>query len=142
MSVETQSISAPLNSCFRKYDSFIKSVQRSPRAIEGSKNLTKTPIELHSIGEWQDEMGRLRMWAANIGAHRVGQPSLDFRLRDSSHIREQIIGLLNDVLRRLEDAQEFLLMKVYEPCEHFAQCGSTCASCGQNITECAFFSDS
>ena len=49
----------------------------------------------HDTGElglipaaWEDELGRLRMWAANIGAHQTGQSSLDFRLRDSSYIRE------------------------------------------------------
>jgi hypothetical protein len=34
---------------------------------------------------WADELGRLRVWAANIGAHQTGQSSLDYRLRDASH---------------------------------------------------------
>lgn len=44
-----------------------------------------------------DELGRLRVWAANIGAHRTGRISLDFRLRDAPHIRTQIQGLLYDL---------------------------------------------
>ena len=48
------------------------------------------------------------MWAANIGAHQTGQSSLDFRLRDSSHIHEQILKLLHDLLERLQDAREVL----------------------------------
>jgi hypothetical protein len=38
-----------------------------------------------SVRKWEDELGRLRVWAANIGAHQSGQSSLDYRLRDASH---------------------------------------------------------
>ena len=48
------------------------------------------------------------MWAANIGAHETGQCSLDFRLRDASHVRVQIIKLLQGLLRRLQDARDVL----------------------------------
>ncbi|KAL8876283.1 MAG: hypothetical protein Q9198_005496, partial [Flavoplaca austrocitrina] len=64
-------------------------------------------IEKHeglSITDWDDERGRLRMWAANIGAHHTGQSSLDFRLRDSTQIQEQVIRLLENLARQLEDA--------------------------------------
>ena len=39
--------------------------------------------ETLSMGQWEDELGRLRMWAANIGAHRTGQsfPRLSFARR-------------------------------------------------------------
>ena len=57
---------------------------------------------------WQDEYGRLCMWAANIGAHQTGQSSLDFRLRDSSHIRRQLIKLLDEIPRRLQDVKEIV----------------------------------
>ncbi|KAL9026470.1 MAG: hypothetical protein Q9196_004869 [Gyalolechia fulgens] len=58
-----------------------------------------------SIPDWEDERGRLRMWAANIGAHQTGQSSLDFRLRDSSQIQQQIIRLLENIARLLQDAR-------------------------------------
>lgn len=61
------------------------------------------------VETWQDELGRLRMWAANIGAHQKGQSSLDFRLRDASHIHQQIIKLLDDLLGTLRDAQDVLV---------------------------------
>ena len=61
-----------------------------------------------SIGQWEDELGRLRMWAANIGAHKTGQSSLDFRLRDASHIRNQILKLLKNVEASIDSAQELL----------------------------------
>ena len=52
---------------------------------------------------WLDELGRLRVWAANIGAHQIGQSSLDYRLRDASHIKDQIIRLLERLQRLLVD---------------------------------------
>ena len=55
---------------------------------------------------WQDELGRLRIWASNIGAHQTNQSSLDYRLRDSSHIRQQIIKLLDGVVQTLRDARD------------------------------------
>ena len=54
-----------------------------------------------SSTSWTDELGRLRIWAANIGAHQIGQSSLDFRLRDASHIKDQILSLLADLLEVL-----------------------------------------
>ncbi|KAG6986645.1 hypothetical protein G7Y79_00075g099170 [Physcia stellaris] len=48
------------------------------------------------------------MWAANIGAHKTGQSSLDFRLRDASHIRNQILKLLKHVEASIDSAQELL----------------------------------
>ena len=62
-----------------------------------------------SVIPWQDELGRLRVWTANIGAHQQGQLSLDCRLRDASHIREQVVQLLRDLGNILEDAKGALL---------------------------------
>ena len=61
-----------------------------------------------NITGWEDELGRLRIWAANIGAHQTNQSSLDFRLRDASHVREQVIELLAALMKRLEDARDVL----------------------------------
>ncbi|OCT51697.1 hypothetical protein CLCR_07890 [Cladophialophora carrionii] len=58
---------------------------------------------------WTDELGRLRVWAANIGAHQTGQSSLDYRLRDASHIKAQTLKLLERLRRTLDDAEEFLI---------------------------------
>lgn len=52
---------------------------------------------------WYDERGRLRIWAANVGAHQTGQSSLDFRLRDTSHVRQEILDLLADLRGLLDD---------------------------------------
>lgn len=53
---------------------------------------------------WRDEVGRFRIWASNIGAHQKGQSSLDYRLRDASHIRDQINQLLQDLKDVLDEA--------------------------------------
>ena len=65
-------------------------------------------VEGLSVSGWYDELGRLRIWAANIGAHHVNQTSLDFRLRDASHVRGQIVKLLERLIQRLGDAKDIL----------------------------------
>lgn len=57
-----------------------------------------------AMQRWEDELGRLRVWAANIGIHQTGETSLDYRLRDASHIKNETVrllqrfqGLLNDL---------------------------------------------
>lgn len=43
-----------------------------------------------------DEFGRFKVWSSNIGAHRSGRSSLDYRLRDASHIQKRVLELLED----------------------------------------------
>ncbi|OJD24621.1 hypothetical protein ACJ73_04019 [Blastomyces percursus] len=47
------------------------------------------------LPQLQDEYGRLRVWTGNIGAHQSGRSSLEYRLRDASHIRAQVASLLD-----------------------------------------------
>jgi hypothetical protein len=69
---------------------------------------------------WLDELGRLRVWAANIGAHQIGQSSLDYRLRDASHIKDQIIRLLERLQRLLVDLKEVFGAPREEPEDQFS----------------------
>ncbi|KAJ5089481.1 hypothetical protein N7532_008165 [Penicillium argentinense] len=57
---------------------------------------------------WQDELGRLRVWAANIGVHKSGKGSLDVQLRDALHIKDQTLRLLERLLERLQRTAEDL----------------------------------
>lgn len=65
----------------------------SPNLLECLRRFTflTTHLELSTFevevpqAAWGDELGRLRVWAANIGAHQTGQSSLDYRLRNASH---------------------------------------------------------
>ncbi|KAJ5153674.1 uncharacterized protein N7500_009113 [Penicillium coprophilum] len=55
---------------------------------------------------WSDELGRLRIWAGNIGAHQTGQSSLDYRLRDASHLKNETVKILQRMLRVLRDISD------------------------------------
>ena len=89
------SISSSIAVCLKAFNEFIEDFN--------DPNIEQ-PERLY-VSQWQDELGRLRMWAANIGAHQTGQSSLDYRLRDSSHIRQQIIKLLDEIVERLKDVR-------------------------------------
>jgi hypothetical protein len=52
-----------------------------------------------------DEFGRFKVWSSNIGAHRSGRSSLDYRLRDASHIQKRVLELLEDLNRSLEEGE-------------------------------------
>ena len=89
-------ISAVLIECLQLYNNLLVREEISALEAEVPKTL------------WQDELGRLRVWAANIGAHQTGQSSLDYRLRDASHIKDQVIKLLSSLCRTLQELEELL----------------------------------
>ena len=92
------SISSSIIACLKSFNEFIGEI----------RNLQDKDVRGAVASAWEDELGRIRMWATNIGAHQTGQSSLNFRLRDASHVREQIIKLLQGLLRRLQDARDVL----------------------------------
>lgn len=57
---------------------------------------------------WLDELGRLRVWSGNVGAHQMGQSSLDYRLRDASHLKDETIKLLGRMLRVLQEVVDVM----------------------------------
>ncbi|KAJ5490350.1 hypothetical protein N7453_011175 [Penicillium expansum] len=61
-----------------------------------------------SKNRWLDELGRLRVWAGNIGSHQTGQSSLDYRLRDASHLKDETVKLLQRLLRLLRDLADVI----------------------------------
>jgi hypothetical protein len=69
-------------------------------------------LEIYSsqvpLSVWNDELGRLRVWATNVGAHQRGQSSLDYRLRDASHIKQQILNLLNELEVTVSEIEQLL----------------------------------
>ena len=50
-----------------------------------------------------DEYGRFNVWAGNIGAHQAGRVSLDFRLREAVHIKDQVVSLLTHLSEAIDD---------------------------------------
>ena len=54
-----------------------------------------------------DQLGRLKIWAGNIGAFQeLPLPSsLDYRLREAPRIVDQVIELLNDLNETLQEGR-------------------------------------
>ena len=97
-SILEDSVSASLKSCLDSFENF--------NTLLKAKSLSHDTDAVPSL--WEDELGRLRIWAANIGAHQSGQSSLDFRLRDASHIRQHIVELVHDLCSTIREAAEVL----------------------------------
>jgi GATA zinc finger len=93
--MDTRTISASLQPCLRLFNDFA-----------GRNDLAAH--EEVSNASWHEQLGRLRIWSANIGAHQTGHSSLDYRLRDASHIRKRILSLLDGLKRALEETIELL----------------------------------
>ncbi|KAK4442334.1 hypothetical protein QBC34DRAFT_455118 [Podospora aff. communis PSN243] len=68
--------------------------------------------DTHALSKtFQDQFARFKIWAGNIGAHRTGRSSLDYRLRDASHLRGQTIRLLENLTKLIEEASSICLGK-------------------------------
>jgi hypothetical protein len=52
-----------------------------------------------------DTFDRFKVWAGNIGAHRRGQSSLDYRLRDASHILQKVLRFLSEIQSSLAEGK-------------------------------------
>jgi len=54
-----------------------------------------------------DQLGRLQVWAAHSGAHRAetSKLSLDYRLREASHMHSRISGFLAELDRDLHQGK-------------------------------------
>ncbi|KAL8791920.1 MAG: hypothetical protein Q9195_005496 [Heterodermia aff. obscurata] len=74
-------------------------------AIQGSLS---DPLDSYQITEsWvQDELGRFRVWLGNVGAHRSGRISLDYRLREAASMRDSVLELLDDLRNNIQEACE------------------------------------
>ena len=62
----------------------------------------------------QDECGRFKVWAENVGAHRTGHLSLDYRLREATRVKQLVVELLKDLTTALQDG--LLLYRRHRPC--------------------------
>ena len=76
-------------------------------------------LESPNLSGLLDDLGRFRVWAANAGAHRTGGGSLDYHLREASHVHTQVTKLLGDLYKGLEEGlcrlfeHELLLVSWY-----------------------------
>jgi hypothetical protein len=55
----------------------------------------------------QRQFDRFKMWVGNIGAHRKGQSSLDFRLRDASHISKTVLSMLDRLHDLMDEGEDY-----------------------------------
>jgi hypothetical protein len=55
-----------------------------------------------------DEIGKFRLWCGNIAAHRRGRSSLDYKLREASHIRDRVLDLLRNLESIIREANEIV----------------------------------
>lgn len=57
-------------------------------------------IEGITLKNIENELGRFRVWAGNIGAHQVGgRASLDYRLREASDVKSEVVKILEYLKR-------------------------------------------
>ncbi|KGO59450.1 hypothetical protein PEX2_074300 [Penicillium expansum] len=89
-------IATVLNDCLKEFTESTNS---------GALTRYENEVSKH---RWLDELGRLRVWAGNIGAHQTGQSSLDYRLRDASHLKDETVKLLQRLLRLLRDLADVI----------------------------------
>ncbi len=61
-----------------------------------------------ALASFLDDFGRFNIWAGNIGAHQVGRASLDSRLAEASHIKLQVMKLLQYLSETLEEGEYHL----------------------------------
>lgn len=76
--------------------------------VRASDSFHTDPPNLSFVRQMTDENTRFKVWSGNIGAHRSGVSSLDYRLRDSSHIRNQVTSLLEELIGLLEDSNAII----------------------------------
>ncbi len=91
-----ETISSQVGQCLALFRSLVASP--SP---EGLKLSFPNADVVHQM---VDEQSRFKVWSGSLGAHRTSTSSLDYRLRDASHIKEQVGKLLKDLAQLLQDA--------------------------------------
>ncbi|KAF2470023.1 uncharacterized protein BDR25DRAFT_36073 [Lindgomyces ingoldianus] len=95
---DLSSIATHVRACFAGFQQACSSLAQANVAI-------KCKIPRGSIS---DELGRFRLWCANLAAHRKGKSSLDYKLREASHIKDRVIELLQSLETVIQEATEII----------------------------------
>lgn len=69
---------------------------------------TVVPDLCLSASAINDELGRFKIWAGNIGALQRDSRSLDYRLRDASQKQERVLQVLKDLLDSLQECSSII----------------------------------
>lgn len=101
------SIADQVNLCLQAFESLttMLSSQDTIPSTQGPSGRQVTTLR------FEDELDRFKVWAANIGAHHRGQRSLDYRLRDASHIRQRVLQFLSKLQSSLAEGKAFDITK-------------------------------
>ena len=91
-------ISNPVTNCLKLF-------QRLLSVDSPTSTNTSNQSILSSLRE---EEARFKVWVGNIGAHKTGRSSLEYRLRDASHIQKQVVELIADLTGLVEDARAII----------------------------------
>lgn len=97
------SIASLISDCIHSFQALQDSVEELGQHF--SEEITSAEVS--------DATGRFRVWTKNIGAHKAGQNSLDYHLRDASHIRERVQTLLQTLLQTLNHFIQDGLFLIY-----------------------------
>ena len=100
--MDTETIADRVQACFSLFRQVLIELEQS------SVNVTQK-IRPSDV---RDEIGRFRLWCGNIAAHRKGKSSLDYRLREASHISGQARELLRDLRVILEESMDRLQLLI------------------------------
>ena len=87
VSSDPKVISIHYRTCAKAFNLFIN-------AFRDAEDRFKEQVPLLEV---ESQLGRLRVWAGNLGVHQTGKSSLDHRLRYAEHIRQKAISLLDDL---------------------------------------------
>ncbi|KAF7538503.1 hypothetical protein G7054_g2862 [Neopestalotiopsis clavispora] len=74
--------------------------------LQGLKSLVgSTELAQESKSNVSSHLARFKLWSASLGAHRdTGTRALEYRLRDASSIRNQVLSLLKDLSSVIDQA--------------------------------------
>ncbi|KAF2688848.1 hypothetical protein K458DRAFT_385013 [Lentithecium fluviatile CBS 122367] len=75
----------------------------------------------------KDEFDRFKIWAGNIAAHRKGRRSLEYRLRDAAHLKDETHNLLTALHESLQRAME-IVTGLRKPWDELPDTGSDSGS--------------
>ncbi|KAF2814360.1 uncharacterized protein BDZ99DRAFT_380858, partial [Mytilinidion resinicola] len=81
--METLHLSSQVTDCGGGFLSLVEALKHAPHFA------TQT-----SPGKVNDEFDRFKIWAGNVAAHRKGRRSLEYRLRDAEHLKNEAQNLL------------------------------------------------
>ncbi|KAF7957748.1 hypothetical protein EAE96_003318 [Botrytis aclada] len=63
-------------------------------------------LEPHLRSELENELGRFKIWAGNLGVFAPGRASVDYRLRDDAEVKEILIQMLDRLRQSTKQAMD------------------------------------